>query len=127
MATMLIWMLLGALLALWSGALWLVHALLADPEATLLALQQGLHALPTLEDWGEAARSARDALVNLADDLLMLASAGLGVLREWRLLQWLADWLAPLLWALWGLGALLLLAIGAAWQAVIRGSAPRPA
>jgi hypothetical protein len=46
---------------------------------------------------------------------------------EWRLLQWLADWLAPLLWALWGLGALLLLAIGAAWQAVIRGSAPRPA
>lgn len=127
MATILVWMVLGALLALWSGALWLLHALLADPQATVLASQQALHALPTLEGWGDWARQARDALVNLMDGALLLASVGLGVLREWQWLQWLAEWLAPLLWTLWALGALTLLAIGAAWQAVIRGSRPRPA
>lgn len=127
MAITLMWMVLGVLLALWSGALWGVHALLADPQATVLATQQALHGLPTLEGWSDWARQARDALVNLLDDALLLLSVGLGAAHEWRLLQWLAEWLAPLLWTLWALGALTLAAIGAAWQAVIRGSRPRPA
>ena len=124
MATIVVWMVLGVLLALWSVGLWGVHALLNDPPATVLALQQMLHGLPTLEGWGDWARQARDGLVNLLDDALLLASVGLGAAREWRLLQWLDEWLAPLLWTLWSLGALTLAAIGAAWQAVIRGSRP---
>lgn len=124
MITIFLWMTLGLLLLAWSAALWLVHALLEDPQAQVLALQRALHALPVPEGWGRWAEQARDDLVNLGDSVLLVLAMGLGAVSE--ALPGLSGWLAPLLWTLWGLGALVAVAVGAAFHSVIRASA-RPA
>ncbi len=126
MIAIFLWIALGLVLLVWSGALWLLHALLVDPQARVLSLQRLLHALPVPEAWGPWAVEARDGLVNAGDGLLLVLSMGLAALGQW--LPGLAGWWAPLLGGLWALGAVLLLAVGAAFHSVIRASArPRPA
>ena len=121
MITIFLWMTLGLLLLAWSAALWLVHALLEDPQAQVLALQRALHALPVPEAWGPWAVQARDALVNAGDGALLVLAMGLAAVRE--ALPGLAGLVEGLLSALWALGALLLAAVGAAFHSVIRESA----
>ena len=126
MITIFLWIGLGLALLAWSGALWLLHALLVDPQARVLSLQRLLHALPVPEAWGLWAVEARDSLVNAGDGLLLVLSMGLSALGQW--LPGLASWWTPLLGGLWAVGALLALAVGAAFHSVIRASArSRPA
>ena len=113
-----LWISTAGLLAAWTGLSWGVHALLADPQAAVLAAQRAVHALPTLADAGAAAMAARDALVNALDAGLLLLGA-------------LAQWTGPLAgpgWTAacgltWLLGSLLLLTLAVLTQRLVAESA----
>jgi hypothetical protein len=106
---LLVWIPTSLLLALWSLLGWAVHGLLTGPDWT-----DGAPAWPQwLERWQIPA--------GLAEWLPMHA---LTALKTWltALGPWLEDllqqapalmqWLAPLLWLVWGVGALGLLLVG---------------
>lgn len=117
MVTIVLWIAAAALLALWSGAWWALHTLLANPADGVLALQRGLHGLPTLEAWGPLAMAARDALVNALDAVLLLAGAAAGWAGGWPGGVW-----AAVCGTAWALGSALLLLMAGGTHAVIQES-----
>lgn len=108
-----LWIVFGVLLLSWSGLLWALHALITLPAGWTDTLRGWLDALPGaewLEQWWPGWRDLVVLLADLGQHLLGL----LGVL---------ASWLTPLMWAVWGLGSLALLAVAGVLHGVIRVSA----
>ena len=112
MAHLIIWLLVLTLLSLWTLCAWLAHSLLGwsgweaaagqDINTVWATLVSQLGALaPWLG--GEWLAPTQNLLLGMG-----------GWLQPWiRQIPGLLQWLIPVVWVVWGLGALLLLVLGA--------------
>ena len=120
---LLVWIPVGALLALWSSACWWLHRL-------LVALPMG-DGWPLLDRWQLPAWLAAWLPMESVSLLKAVLVEALGWL-EAAATQWpaLADWLTPVLWLMWTAGSLSLLLLGligsVAVAAIVGSRSPQP-
>lgn len=111
-----LWLVFLLLLSGWSAMLWGLHAVLSLPAGWNHDLAAWLDGLPLADELARWWPGWRDLVQVLADVAAMLLQA----------LASATPWLMPLLWLLWGLGAVGLLLVIGLLHWVIRG-ASRPA
>ncbi|MBK9624131.1 MAG: hypothetical protein IPO38_06090 [Rhodocyclaceae bacterium] len=119
------WFLVLTLLAFWSLGVWVTHALVAWSMIGVSALagqpqtMVGLVLPESIAQWVPA-----DMILVIKSTAAVVAPFVESALAA---LPSLADWLAPLAWGIWGLGALVLVVIGAVLHAIIHATMRRAA
>ncbi len=123
--SLLIWSVFALLALLWTGGAW-ASAALVQWSADLMASGQAVELGRAVSSWPVPAWATwfvDIALVHVVIDAIVWGLEGLQAVAPWAAAA--VGWLVPVVWVIWALGLLLLLALAAALHLLVRRSVPR--
>lgn len=124
--SLLIWSVFAVLALLWTGGAW-ASAALVQWSADLMATGQAVELGRAVSSWPVPAWAVwfvDIALVHAMIDGIVWGLEALQAVAPWA--STAIGWLVPVVWVLWALGLLLMLALAAGLHWLVRRSVPRP-